>query len=43
MPDTVGKQDPYRLLDLLDSLAAEKEESNEYTGNDPYLKMFYGQ
>lgn len=43
MPDILGRQDPKRLLDLLDSLAEEKEESNEYTGNDPYLKMFYGQ
>lgn len=40
MPDTVAKQNPKRLLDLLDSLAEEKQE--EYTGNDPYLQMFYG-
>lgn len=41
MPDTLAKQDPKRLLDLLDSLADEKQE--EYAGNDPYLQMFYGQ
>lgn len=41
MPDTVAKQNPKRLLDLLDSLAEGKQE--EYAGNDPYLQMFYGQ
>ncbi len=41
MPDTVAKQNPKRLLDLLDSLAAEKQE--EYTEIPENLKFFYGQ
>lgn len=40
MPDTVAKQNPKRLLDLLDSLAEEKQE--EYTGIPEELKFFYG-
>lgn len=39
MPDTVAKQDPKRLLDLLDSLAGEEE----YTEIPEQLKFFYGQ
>lgn len=41
MPDEVGRQNPVRLFDMIDSFAEDKQE--EYTGNDPYLKMFYGQ
>ena len=40
MPDVLDRQDPKRLLDLLDSFAEDKQE--EYTGNDPYYAMFYG-
>ena len=42
LPDEVGRQKPKVLFELIDSLS-EDDEQEEYTGNDPYLKMFYGQ
>ena len=40
LPDEVGRQDPRALIEMLEGL---NDEEGEYTGNDPYLKMFYGQ
>lgn len=42
MPDIVSRQSPSELFKMLDSLE-ESETAEEYTGNDPYLRMFYGQ
>lgn len=41
LPDEVGRQDPRVLLDMLDYLA-EGDNIEDYTGDDPYLRMFYG-
>ncbi len=41
MPDEVGRQNPARLFEMIDSFAEDNQE--DYTGSDPYLKMFYGQ
>ncbi|MCC8160123.1 MAG: hypothetical protein LIO53_02190 [Oscillospiraceae bacterium] len=40
MPDVLGRQNPTVFFKMLDSL---NDEDEEYTGSDPYLKMFYGQ
>ncbi|MCI5604393.1 MAG: hypothetical protein MR413_01905 [Clostridia bacterium] len=42
LPDEVGRQDPRRLLEMIDNLNGNSDEAEEYTGSDPYLKMFYG-
>lgn len=38
LPNDLAKQDPRLLLAII----SEDDEEEEYTGNDPYLKMFYG-
>ncbi|MDY3971124.1 MAG: hypothetical protein SOZ28_00190 [Clostridia bacterium] len=40
MPDTLMKQNPFVLFRMLDDM---DDTTEEYAGNDPYLKMFYGQ
>ncbi|MFR1847423.1 MAG: hypothetical protein ACLU4H_11845 [Hominilimicola sp.] len=37
LPNDLAKQDPRLLLAVII-----EDEEEEYTGNDPYLKMFYG-
>lgn len=41
LPDVIDKQEPKMLLEILDNLN-DSEASEEYTGSDPYLRMFYG-
>lgn len=38
LPSEIAKQDPKLLFCMLDDLG----EDEEYGGDDPYLKMFYG-
>lgn len=38
LPSEIAKQDPKLLFCMLDGLS----ENEEYGGDDPYLKMFYG-
>ncbi len=40
LPDEVGRQNPWVLMKLLDSLGADAEETGERA--DDYLNMFYG-
>lgn len=40
LPDVISRQNPFVLFRMIDDLGDDEEE--EYTGNDPYLKMFYG-
>ena len=40
LPDVISKQNPFVLFKMIDDLEDDTEEV--YTGNDPYLKMFYG-
>ena len=40
LPDEVGRQNPWVLMKLLDSLGEDAEETGE-NAND-YLNMFYG-
>lgn len=40
LPDTLMKQNPFVLFRMLDDM---DDTTEEYAGNDPYLKMFYGQ
>nr|DAZ26030.1 MAG TPA: hypothetical protein [Caudoviricetes sp.] len=42
LPDEVGRQSPFVLFNMLDSLSEEQAPEQEYEGDDPYLKMFYG-
>ena len=42
MHDAVSRQSPSELFMMLDSLE-ESGPADEYTGNDEYLRMFYGQ
>lgn len=42
LPDEVGRQNPRILMDMLDNLNNYNDEEEDYTGGDPYLKMFYG-
>ena len=39
-PDVISKQNPFVLFKMIDDL--EDDTEDDYTGNDPYLKMFYG-
>ena len=40
LPDVISKQNPFVLFKMIDDL--EDDTEDDYTGNDPYLKMFYG-
>ena len=40
LPNVISKQNPFVLFKMIDDLEDDTEEV--YTGNDPYLKMFYG-
>lgn len=43
MPDVLDRQNPKAVFDLLEGLSEGNNQDKEYTGNDPYLRMFYGQ
>ena len=40
LPDEVGRQNPWVLMKLLDSLGEDAEDAGEPAGD--YLNMFYG-
>ena len=40
LPNVISKQNPFVLFKMIDDL--EDDTEDDYTGNDPYLKMFYG-
>lgn len=40
MPDELARQSPVLLFKMLDTLSEDSTE--EYTGDNEYLKMFYG-
>lgn len=40
LPDVISRQNPFVLFRMIDDLGDDTEDT--YTGNDPYLKMFYG-
>ena len=40
LPNVISKQNPFVLFKMIADLEDDTEEG--YTGNDPYLKMFYG-
>ena len=40
LPDVISKQNPFVLFKMIDDL--EDDTEDDYTGNDPDLKMFYG-
>ena len=40
LPNEVGRQNPIRLFDML--YGGTDDEPQEYTGDDPHLRMFYG-
>lgn len=42
LPDEVGRQNPWVLFRLLDSLE-EDADFSEIEGNNEHLKMFYGE
>ena len=40
LPDVISRQNPFVLFRMIDDL--DDDTVDTYTGNDPYLKMFYG-